>query len=365
MLAAFACEFALVRDVKLPANFSFLRGFVPDIHQINWTLYALIIGFLGLGIAVACGIYIRLRATTVQATEQASVQKERTQQLQANLSNQQVADAIAVEAHDTLAHSLSLIGLNASALKVEADKLQNHPDNLTQLNSQTYAQAAHDIALRAEDIRKQAAGALDETHSVIDMLRHPDEVMKEMQPDPQTALTRPALEDIIRQSRGSGMKLDTWIDVENLSQLDPPIGKVAYRVIQEGLTNARRHAPGQPISLEVTARPDAGIHVHLSNPMPPTQAIDQATTPIHLSTSEDAGQNTLPAMPNNSFIGATPAQNNQANKRLGGNGLKGLTARTASFGGHCAFGVDNHDLFNLDVTLPFVLVSSSQQPYNS
>ena len=67
----------------------------------------------------------------------------------ATYSSQQLADAIAAEAHDTLAHSLSLMALNASALKADGDSRL--------------------LADKAED---GAAGALDEAHSIIDMLRN-------------------------------------------------------------------------------------------------------------------------------------------------------------------------------------------------
>ncbi|BDR52325.1 histidine kinase [Bombiscardovia nodaiensis] len=325
LLSCLVSYLAIVRDLSQPRKYSFLILFAPHTQQANAPLVGFLLMVLGAAIAISSGIYIRLQATTRLATEHAHAQEERSQQLQTHLSNQQVADAIAVEAHDTLAHSLSLIGLNASALKVEADKLSQETGQVGQGGHS----AAHDIAQRAEDIRQQAAGALDETHSVIDMLRHPDEVLKEMQPDPQTALTRPALDDIVQQSRASGMKVDTWIDVQDLSQLDPRIGKIAYRCIQEGLTNARRHAPGQPVSLEVSAQPSTNVHVHISNPLPQSLASAPAAEP------PEVAEQPTPIAP-------------------GGNGLKGLTARAASCGGHCAFGVDQRGVFNLDLVLPFL-----------
>ena len=195
-------------------------------------------------IATLIGLHIRSRARLRTANAVASAATTHAATLQTDLTNQQLADAIAAEAHDTLAHSLSLMALNASALKAEAAKLGDSPE-------------AQSLADKAEDIRRQSAGALDEAHSIIDMLRNPH---------------------------------------------------------QEGLTNARRHAPGAPVSLEVSATPQAGVHIHISNPI------------------------------------ATDATETQ---RAHGAGLPGLAARVHSVNGQCRYGMDDRHLFHVDVQLPW------------
>lgn len=213
----------------------------------------------------------------------------------------QLRDAIAAEAHDTLAHSLSLMALNASALKAEAAKLGDSPE-------------AQSLADKAEDIRRQSAGALDEAHSIIDMLRNPHQAWEQLAPSDDTSLTRESLDALIADTRNSGTSLNTWIDIQQLSVMDESIGKVAYRAIQEGLTNARRHAPGAPVSLEVSATPQAGVHIHISNPI------------------------------------ATDATETQ---RAHGAGLPGLAARVHSVNGQCRYGMDDRHLFHVDVQLPW------------
>lgn len=74
------------------------------------------------------------------------------------------------------------------------------------------------------------------------------------------------------------MRIDTWIDVQQLGQLDESIGVIAYHVVQEGLTNVRRHAPGAPVSLQVDANPPQGVHVHVSNPTMPQSPSHMADT---------------------------------------------------------------------------------------
>ena len=112
-------------------------------------------------------------------------------------------------------------------------------------------------ARKAEDIRRQAAGALDEAHQIIDMLRHPQTAWEQMAPSDEMALTREAMNRLVDDARNAGLPLNTWIDIRQLATLDDTVAKVAYRAVQEGLTNARRHASDAPVSLEVNANPES------------------------------------------------------------------------------------------------------------
>jgi signal transduction histidine kinase len=53
------------------------------------------------------------------------------------------------------------------------------------------------------------------------------------------------------------MTLDAGIDLSEAGQLPESVGRTVYRVIQEGLTNARKHAPGTPVQVTVTAHGQA------------------------------------------------------------------------------------------------------------
>lgn len=287
---------------------------------------AAIVAVIEVTIATLVGLHIRSRASLQTAKAQADAATTHAATLQNDLDSQQLADAIAAEAHDTLAHSLSLLALNASALQAEAGRLDDSP-------------ASRSLAGKAEDIRRQAAGALDEAHQIIDMLRHPDTAWKQLAPSDETALTRESLDTLIGQARAAGMGLDTWIDIRDLSGLDDMVAKTAYRAIQEGLTNARRHAPGAPVSLEVNATPATGVHVHVSNPVPPEPAEAAAVD------AQDEAE--MPAT-DIEFDGQSPTST-----RHTGAGLPGLTARAQSAGGTCSYGLDERGAFHLDVLLPW------------
>ncbi|WP_165777315.1 sensor histidine kinase [Bifidobacterium primatium] len=276
--------------------------------------------------AILSGLHMRNAAAAANANTRANSERDRADQLQTSLSMQRFADAVAAEAHDTLAHSLSLIAVNASALQAQAVRLSStlRPTDGSGMPSAGPAADAMALAKRADEIRRQAAGALDEAHDIIDMLRHPQEVQAMLQPDSDTALTREALYEIIDAARSAGMMLDTWIDVQDLSSLDPDVGKISFRAVQEGLTNARRHAPGQRVSLEISAAKSRGVVILFTN----ATTAPVATVPMKAPTTSDSTNS-------------------------GGNGLPGLKSRVQQAGGTCEYGYDRQNVFHLDVRLPF------------
>lgn len=273
---------------------------------------AVIVALLGTAIATLLGLHIRSRAILQATNAKADAATSQAQNLRLDLNNQQLADAIAAEAHDTLAHSLSLIALNASALQAESEKLTTGEWS----GEADIRKQANIIVEQSQQIRKQAAGALDEAHSIIDMLRHPEQARLQLAPTDDTALTRESLEVLIADARAAGMHIDTWIDIQQLSGLDETIGKIAYRAIQEGLTNARRHAPNAPVSLQVDVNTEHGVHLHISNP-----------------------------------AGAAKQQPSTSHT---GSGLPGITTRTRSAGGICTYGLDERGIFHVDVQLPWM-----------
>lgn len=175
---------------------------------------AVVVALIAVAIATLAGLHIRSRALARVAEAKAQSANEQVSRLRTTLDNQQLADAIAAEAHDTLAHSLSLLALNASALQAESRKLKAEAE---QLGNANVAGMAGKIAGTTEDIRRQASGALDEAHSVIDMLRHPEDARLQLAAnDAEASLTRDSLLQLIGDARAANMRIDTWIDVQQL-----------------------------------------------------------------------------------------------------------------------------------------------------
>lgn len=344
ILAATAvCLYAQLRDAFHPAGSSWWHVVFskPDTGGASGKPVAMLTGepvivvtagavaLIAVAIGTLLGLHIRSRARLKAATAKMDAAQTLSDNLQNSLADQQLADAIAAEAHDTLAHSLSLIAVNASALQAQTNMLARRTTGPA-----ASATLASDIEAKAADIRRQAAGALDEAHSVIDMLRNPLQAKAVLVPTGDTALTRESLDGIIADARDSGMALNTWIDIRQLGELDEHIGTIAYRAVQEGLTNARRHAPGAPVSLEVTASDRVGVHVHISNP---------------------------PAIPDVGYGPGSPEGDGSGHH---GSGLSGIAARVRSVGGECRYGFDAHRLFHVEVALPWNMAPVGEHTAN-
>jgi signal transduction histidine kinase len=55
--------------------------------------------------------------------------------------------------------------------------------------------------------------------------------------------------------------------IEDVGAVPAAMGRNAYRIVQEGLTNARRHAPGTAVVLTLSGRPGDGLEIEVRNPM--------------------------------------------------------------------------------------------------
>lgn len=149
---------------------------------------------------------------------------------------------MAREMHDVLAHRLSLLATYAGALEYRPD---SSPEKLAQA---------------AGVIRGGVHQALDELREVINVLR--DEDVYEGRPQP----TFRDLRALVEESREAGTAIAYDDRVADAATLPPATGRTAYRVVQEGLTNARKHAAGHPVTLTVTGRPGEELRIELTNP---------------------------------------------------------------------------------------------------
>jgi len=96
---------------------------------------------------------------------------------------------------------------------------------------------------------------------------------------PQPGLDQ--LADLLEESRSAGMPLSARLSISADTGAPPLVGRTVYRVVQEGLTNARKHAPGAPVEVTIlcdesgltaevlSARPAAPPHPGTSAPSPP------------------------------------------------------------------------------------------------
>ncbi|GIH97007.1 sensor histidine kinase [Planobispora siamensis] len=160
---------------------------------------------------------------------------------------------LAREMHDVLAHRLSLVATHAGALEYRPD---SSPDR---------------IAAAAGVVRAGVHQALEELRQVIVLLREQDDELDELAPRPGLA----DLPGLIADAQQAGQPVRLREEIADIAALPPAASRTAYRVVQEGLTNARKHAPGQPVDVLLRGAPGTPLLIDIRNPLPPAE-----TTPI-------------------------------------------------------------------------------------
>lgn len=207
-------------------------------------------GMFVLGAAIvatvfAWGIVVRARRQLVWSLRQRAV-------IAAEDAKRLERERIAREMHDVLAHRISMLSLHAGALEFRPDA------------------PAEDIARAASAIRDNAHLALQDLREVIGVLRHSSSAGDDGPvPDPP----QPTLADLralVEECRQAGMKVSytTRLAGGTPAEGDVPrgLGRTAYRVVQEALTNARKHAPDAPVTVTVSGGPGEGLTVEVRNP---------------------------------------------------------------------------------------------------
>ena len=186
--------------------------------------------FLATVVAVGGGLYLRVRRDLVASLRERAERLAADQQHAAEQAREAERRRMAREMHDVLAHRLSLLSVHAGALEFRPDA------------------PAAEIAQAAGVIRTSAAAALGDLRQIITVLRE-DSAATDGPPQPGFG----QLADLLQESRSAGMTLDARVDLPDAGRLPEAAGRTVYRVIQEGLTNARKHAPGAPVQVAVTA----------------------------------------------------------------------------------------------------------------
>jgi signal transduction histidine kinase len=206
----------------------------PDPVSVNVIVYASISGAaLALALVLAQWNLIRtqlVRERRVTAEEQ---------------SGRRLAEdraRIARELHDVIAHSMSMIAVQATTARYR--------------NPQ-FGEAA---MAEFDEIGASSRQALEEMRGLLGVLRHGDEP-GERRPQPRFT----DIPELIEQGDRAGMHVDfTWPTAIEEVSVSEVTGLAAYRIVQEALSNAIRHAPGARV--RVTARlAGSGIDLDVVN----------------------------------------------------------------------------------------------------
>jgi signal transduction histidine kinase len=189
------------------------------------------------------GLFIRQRRALLASLRERAERAEAEARLRAEHAQSQAREQIAREMHDVLGHRLSLLSVQAGALEYRGDA------------------SPAEVAGAASVIRASAHQALEDLREVIGVLR------AEVSELPQPTLAD--LDELVSESRRAGMRVALRSEV-SADALPDRLGRTAYRIVQEGLTNARKHAPDAEVSVWLSGAAERGLTVELANPVPPT-----------------------------------------------------------------------------------------------
>ncbi|WP_236569707.1 sensor histidine kinase, partial [Streptomyces sp. MBT59] len=218
--------------------------------QPVWWFYTLAVLPAALLLPWLAGRYVRGRRELVREGWQLAHRLEERQHLVAERARLAERADIAADMHDSLGHALSLVALRAGALELSPD--------LTDRDRADLAELRGTIADAVEHLR--------ETVAVLHDAPDPE-------PEPEgkagTAAGGPAhdtLEDLVARAVAFGVPV-RWERRGTVPTLSPLVERGVYRIVQEALTNALKHAPGGAIRLRITHRTDR-THVSVVNDAP-------------------------------------------------------------------------------------------------
>lgn len=254
-LTAFTSVTVVVRDaLASPDEASLLkslfapRGAAAGADDPVPTVTVVVLAVLGIGLAVGSGLLVRAVRLSHAAREDVEEERQISTRLGDEVARSAERERIAREVHDVMGHRLSIIALHAGVLESAAQDTTGSDPRVRE---------------SAHLVRESAVAAVDDLHSLLALLREPSGAQPP--PLPLTELPR-----VVAESVRAGQVIASSIFVEDADRADPTLSRAVHRIVQEILTNARKHAPGQTVTLTVTGSPAAGIVIDATNPLPPS-----------------------------------------------------------------------------------------------
>jgi signal transduction histidine kinase len=237
------------RELLLVAVLSLAAGSVyalvyPD-KNLPW-LGGFVINVLIAGVLIAIGMYIGARRELVVTRRARAEQAESEQALRIAQARTNERARIAREMHDVLAHRISLVAMHAGALGYRPD--------LT----------PQEMAKVAEVIQDTAHQALADLRAILGVLRSDEQHKLPERPQP----TLRDLDGLIADEQQAGARIHLCNRAQQIDDMPESIGRTAYRIIQESLTNARKHAPNTAVDILVAGRPGQTLILLVRNPLP-------------------------------------------------------------------------------------------------
>jgi signal transduction histidine kinase len=179
--------------------------------------------------------YVRVLLERLELSERAGDEMAKRRAEQERLQ-------IARDLHDVVAHTLTTINVQAGVAAYLLDRDPSHAKTALA----TIETASHE--------------ALDELRTILGVLRDPDGIDAPLGPAPDLA----ALDTLIEQARSNGLEVSFEIEGDQFQRVPDAVQLATFRIVQESLTNARRHAPGSSARVNLAYRED-GLRVVIDN----------------------------------------------------------------------------------------------------
>lgn len=283
------------------------HGVRPDLREV-------VLAAAALAGTVVLGTVSKAHGERVSALTRAHEEQQRARAEQKRRQESEERLRMARELHDVLGHHLSLINVQAG---VGLHLMDNRPEQARE-------------ALTA--IKSASAEALREVRSVLGVLRTEGEAAPR-----QPALGLARLSDL---TTGAGFPVATRVDGSS-RPLPPEVDRAAYRIVQEALTNVRRHAGPSPEVLVELAYQPADLALTITDTGPPAGSSAGTGSAAGTGSGVEAGSS-----------GGTGD----------GNGISGMRARAESLGGRFSAAPQPGGGFRVTAILPAPPVPEAGSP---
>ncbi|MFD8739925.1 sensor histidine kinase [Streptomyces sp. NPDC059618] len=289
-----------------------LAGPLPWYAQENLGVFA------WTGMAAAAGDAVRSRRAFVHAIKERALRAERTREEEARRRVAEERLRIARDLHDVVAHHIALVNVQAG---VAAHVMDKRPD-------QAKEALAH--------VREASRSALNELRATVGLLRQSGDPEAPTEPAPGLA----RLDELADTFRNAGLPVEVARSDAGTA-LPAAADLAAYRVIQEALTNVRKHAgPGAK----------AEVSVVRVGPVVEVTVLDDG--PGHgKGAGRDTGTAADPGPGREDGPGPDPADDTGPQEG-GGHGLLGMRERVTAIGGSCTTGPRYGGGFRVHAILP-------------
>lgn len=251
VLAAFICVASLatrrrIRDAYIVGPIIVAGAVIPVLNQpVAQILTTLVSAVITFAIFWLAGAYLGARRDLLASAQDRAATLEREQALRISQAQTAERTRIAQEMHDVLAHRISLIAVHANVLAFRED--------LSPEQTKEHATVVRDAAEKA----------VSELADVLGVLRGRDGVDNAQPPQPTLA----RLPELIDDARRAGTPVTVVGAIPDLDDLPDDTSRTAFRILQECLTNARKHATTLPVTITITGEPCSHLTITVQNPV--------------------------------------------------------------------------------------------------